>query len=133
MMNFDPLDEYEEAEQFKKDLRQVGENFRFQEPSWHPTKVDAFKAATKLEICRSVLFEHVTEFEVKKNVRGENVLKIVVRTKDWGQLTVPVPLDYLLSDQCPAELPSHLAAGFKKKFESKRKKLIQDLRKNGDV
>jgi hypothetical protein len=121
-----PCDDEEQAQKFSKEIEQLGIRYG---SSWSPTRLDRFKTAVEYTFAQSFSEEHKINWDLSRGLNGEHVLQITIRTKDLGQISTDIPVDFIHSEKCPKDLPEQLVKNFEEKFENKRERLIREWTK----
>lgn len=106
-----------EKSQFMKELTSLKSNF--DESSWNPTKLDAFMTVFATSLKSILQWEFKVYWDRSIGEDGKKIIVCKVSTKEWGQISLDLPYDLIMSPTCPRSLPFDLAKSFKNKFDNK--------------
>lgn len=105
---YDPF-EATNRSRFEKELQTLRNTPDWDTPSWNPTRADLFGKVVVVYIRRifpELDFVHLWEKTVSKAQRR---MKLTLRTRNYGQVSVEVPWDVINDDRCPDDLPIEVA------------------------
>jgi len=119
-MKFWPKDLVIEYDKFEinNQLNAINTNYNFEETSWNPTKIQAFIGAVNNTFLEKFPYDGKLSWTMKKS-DNKPVLEVCIRTSEYGNMTVELPIDKLRSKKCPKNLPSQLIDNFIKNFKKK--------------
>lgn len=100
------------------DLRNINTNYNFGETSWTKTMLERFIGAVEHEFNTTFTFKAKIIFEMNIAEAGP-VLEIIIRTDDYGSMSIDLPVDKIKSKGCPKDFPQQLIKNFVIRFDKK--------------
>jgi len=112
------IDDYDKIKN-QTELQNINTNYNFGEASWDKTMLQRFMDAVKYEFNTKFAFKGKLIFEMNIGEDGP-ILEILIRTDDYGSMSIELPVTKIKSKNCPKNFPQQLIKNFSTRFDKKR-------------